>query len=631
MRKFIVELTKKKRLQLNKFIEIIKERFNKKQDRNKKINNRAIFKHIKVKVTVQVTTLVVIICSVLGIISYYSASKALKHNIGETLQYRTEDGGKVIKSMIEAEVKSLSILATRPEMQSMDFNLQQSVLTNEAERMGYRRLSIVDGEGNMRFTNGKVIKIDLSSENEELQYLKNSMVGKSSVSDPTKTTDGEMVLSIAAPIKNNGGDILGVIVGELGISKLNVLVQQTKVGNEGYAFVIDNKGRKIAHKDMKLVLQGDNDIEKAKKDKNLKNLSEIEKKMISKEYGHSIYSIGKKDMIIAYAPIPNTEWALALTLPKEEVFKEVEQLRRDTILITLGFIVLGIVVSIAFADDIKRPLIKIEQYARQLSERDLSYRINIMRKDEFAKTAIALNIAVDRLQKVIEIVKSESNKSSQSAKRTHEMINKVNSFLQQAQAASQEIASSMETSSEAINVVSNNTQNVKEEVNNALLNIKNGLEASKKIKIKANDIKDQTYESKNRIVSIYKNSKEELQRSIKDAKVVNEVSKMAEDILTIAKQTNLLALNAAIEAARAGEAGKGFAVVAEEIRKLAEESSITVVNIQDLVGRVLQAVDELAESSENMVSTVEEEIIKDYNKFICIGEEYNKDGEIIKI
>jgi methyl-accepting chemotaxis protein len=56
-----------------------------------------------------------------------------------------------------------------------------------------------------------------------------------------------------------------------------------------------------------------------------------------------------------------------------------------------------------------------------------------------------------------------------------------------------------------------------------------------------------------------------------------------ETITGIAQQTNLLALNASIEAARAGEAGRGFAVVAEEIRKLAEESSKSVMEIRDLI------------------------------------------------
>ena len=90
------------------------------------------------------------------------------------------------------------------------------------------------------------------------------------------------------------------------------------------------------------------------------------------------------------------------------------------------------------------------------------------------------------------------------------------------------------------------------------------------------------------------------------AKRTEEIGRTLNVITDIASQTNLLALNAAIEAARAGDAGRGFAVVAEEIRKLAEDSRKSAVEIEKIIGDVQKDTTAAGKAIDTMEASVKE-------------------------
>ncbi len=119
--------------------------------------------------------------------------------------------------------------------------------------------------------------------------------------------------------------------------------------------------------------------------------------------------------------------------------------------------------------------------------------------------------------------------------------------------------------------------------------------------------------------TVYTHTKTRLSDAIEDSRSVYRINDLSQSILAISDQTNLLALNAAIEAARAGEAGRGFSVVADEIRKLAELSKASVVEIQQTASTILSSVDSLSASSGDMLAFIENKVVPDYSMFNEVG------------
>ena len=260
---------------------------------------------------------------------------------------------------------------------------------------------------------------------------------------------------------------------------------------------------------------------------------------------------------------------------------------------------------------------------------DLTKRISVNQKDEIGSLVEGVNTFIEALQNVIARIRDSSVHLNSTFAAVTDSVTSVNGNATDISAVMEELSATMEE-------VSATLANVNERVEKAGTGMDRISEQSEHILTYATEMQDRATQLEDTAVSnkdttsaMIQEILGALQQAIENSRSVEEVNALTDEILNISSQTNLLALNASIEAARAGEAGKGFAVVADEIRVLADSSRETAGNIQQINAKVVAAVGDLAKNSENIVTYINENILKDYDGFVESGHKYRADADYI--
>lgn len=342
------------------------------------------------------------------------------------------------------------------------------------------------------------------------------------------------------------------------------------------------------------------------------------------------------DLITVYKPIEDNAGKVVAILgcdyDASSIAAELQKAVVQTLQIGGICLILAILILTIIVSRITKGLMQVNAKIYDLvhNEGDLTQKLDVRSGDELELIAGNVNELLAYIRKIMIGISSGSMRLMSTSRKMVDHLSSADESITDVSATMQEMSAAMEETTSSLNQITEAIDEIYSSVERIAGNADAGKVSSQEMESRASGANDAAAEGQKNANIETEKMAASLNEKIAKSKSVEKIEVLTSNIIEITEQTNLLALNASIEAARAGEAGRGFAVVADEIGKLAGNSADAAAKIRQVSAEVIQAVDELAEGSQQMIEFVRNSTEEGFGGLVATSENYATDANAMR-
>lgn len=297
---------------------------------------------------------------IIGTIAVFNAKTAIEQETDQQILMISKSLADMVDGVITSESAAIAMLAQRDSViqavkevntgtnaQKVDF-LQSELAKLQSiakERYDFIFIAAKDGIVLTDSVNGATKGMNLS----DRDYFKRAMQGRASFDSVViSKKSNEPVCSVAFPVKDENGQVIGLIAGIMKVSFLASKINEVKLGKTGFAYMVNKEGIVIVYPDTKQVLKLNMTDQKG--------MEEVLRKTLAGQTGVQKYTFKGVQKYAGFAPVKINGWNVITAVPVDEMLQSVHSTRNIILIGVILFALIAAGISYLLARGIVRPI-----------------------------------------------------------------------------------------------------------------------------------------------------------------------------------------------------------------------------------------------------------------------------------